>query len=173
MPENSEGNECEWNDCAANYEKHHKNLGMAFVEFQNGYDMAPHSWIFKCLQMLDSKKIHKLMSCRPACLIGRSNCLLKIIMLNQCPWREVFFWKMYSTLLFLNPFSMVLRMLESEYRLAKGKPEIAVSHLLVKDELRLRFTFSHFICVVPAMKKGRTWTASWSLNKKHDRSLHR
>ena len=95
----------------------------------------------KCL---DSKKIHKLMSCRP---------------MNQCPWREVFFWKSHSTLLFLKPFSMVLRMLESGYRLAKDKPEIAVSHLLVKDDLRLQFTCSHFTCVDPAMKKGRTWTS--------------
>lgn len=110
----------------------------------------------KCL---DSKKFIKLMSCRPAFPIGRSNCLLTIIILNQCPWREVFFWKIYSTLLFLKPFSMVLRMLESGYRLAKGNPEIAVSHLLFKDDLRLRFTCSRFKCVVPAMKKGRTWTA--------------
>lgn len=113
--------------------------------------MPPNVWT--------AKNSLKLMSCRPACRIGRSNCLLTIIILNQCPWREVFFWKIYSTLLFLTPFSMVLRMLESGYRLVRGKHEIAVSHLLFKDDLRLLFTCSRFKCVVPAMKKGRTWTA--------------
>ena len=33
---------------------------MTFVEFQNGYDMVPHSWIFECLQMFGQQKIHKI-----------------------------------------------------------------------------------------------------------------
>ena len=79
--------------------------------------------------------------------------------LESMSMKRGIFLKINSTLLFLTPFSMVLRMLESGYRLVEGKHEIAVSHLLFKDDLRLRFTCSRFKYVVPAMKKGRTWTA--------------
>jgi len=46
--------------------------------------------------------------------------------------------------------------MESGYRFAEGKPEIAISHLLFKDDLRLRFTCSRFKCV----EKGKNVDSS-------------
>lgn len=58
--------------------------------------------------------------------------------------RDIFLEDLFSSVVpprsFLTSFPMVLRKMESGYRLGKDKPKSAISHLLFKDDFRPRFT---------------------------------
>ena len=113
------------------------NLSMAWVDYRKAYDMVPHSWILKCLEIVR----------------GAKNMITKIISNSMMKWKTVltsvgtdlrqvdirriiFQGDSLSPLLFvLTMLRLMLRKMRAVYKLVKDiKP---VNHLLFMDHLKL------------------------------------
>ena len=115
------------------------NLAMAWVDYRKAYDMVPHDWILRCLQLFGVAKNvqHLLMASMAQCRVELWNgrkCLGSVGIR-----RGIFQGDSLSPLLFvlsLIPISMVLRRLESGYRF-KDEGKTCVNHLWYMDDLKL------------------------------------
>ena len=114
------------------------NLSMAWIDYKKAYDMVPHSWILRCLEM-----------------VGGAKNIINIISNSMVNWktvltsegtdigqvdikRGIFQGDSLSPLLFIIimlPLTLVLRKMRAGYRFAKDM--IPVSHLLFMDDLKL------------------------------------
>lgn len=98
------------------------NLSMAWIDYKKAYDMVPHSWILKCLEMVGAAK--NIIS-----IISNSMVNWKTVLtsggtvLGQVDIRRgIFQGDSLSPLLFIVimlPLTLVLRKMRAEYRLAK------------------------------------------------------
>ena len=117
--------------------KRHTNLAMAWIDYQEAYDMVLHSWIVECLEMfgiaenvkkflIDSMKTWKTE-------LTSSGERLGVIHIR----RGIFQGDSLSPLLFvlsMIPLTLILRKSTAGYDLAK---EFKVNHLLFMDDLKL------------------------------------
>ena len=114
------------------------NLNMAWIDFRKAYDMVPHSWILKTLE-----------------LVGRARTIVELLKRSMKSWRTVLFsgknrpgkvnirrgifqGDSLSSLLFvvaLIPVTIILRTLKQGYSFGKGKERL--NHLLFMDDLKL------------------------------------
>ena len=117
--------------------KRHKNLGMAWIDYKNAYDMVPHSWILESLE-----------------LVQVSDSILKFIKRSMAKWqteltscgeslakvnsgRGVFQGDSLSPLLFpicRIPLTHVLCKAKARYTLGGGEK---INHLLFMGDLKL------------------------------------
>lgn len=110
---------------------------MAWIDYQKAYDMVPHSWILKCLEMVGAAK--NIVS-----IISNSILNWKTVLtsggtvLGQVDIkRGIFQGDTLSPLLFkviMFPLTLVLRRMRAGYRLAKDMTPI--NHLLFMDDLK-------------------------------------
>ena len=113
-------------------------MGMAWIDYQKAYDMIPHSWIMKCLDMFkvaDNVRgmIKKSMKKWNTELMVNGTKLGNVKIK-----RGIFQGDSLSPLLFvlaLIPLTMVLRRVKAGYSL--GKERLSVNHLLFMDDLKL------------------------------------
>ena len=111
---------------------------MAWIDFRKAYDMVPHSWILKTLE-----------------LVGRARTIVELLKRSMKSWRTVLFsgknrlgkvnirrgifqGDSLSSLLFvvaLIPVTIILRTLKQGYSFGKGKERL--NHLLFMDDLKL------------------------------------
>ena len=114
------------------------NLSMAWIDYKKAYDMVPHSWILKCLEMVGGAK-------NMITVISNSMVNWKTVLtsegtdLGQVDIRRgIFQGDSLSPLLFvliMLPLTLVLRKVRAGYRFSKEmKP---VNHLLFMDDLKL------------------------------------
>ena len=114
------------------------NLSMAWIDYRKAYDMVPHSWILKCLEMVRGAKnmitiiSNSMMNWKTVLTSGGTD-------LGQVDIRRgIFQGDSLSPLLFVLirlPLTLVLRKMRAGYTLAKDmKP---VNHLLFMDDLEL------------------------------------
>lgn len=105
-----------------NFRRGLTNLSMAWIDYKKAYDMVPHSWILKCLEMVGAAK--NIIS-----IISNSMVNWKTVLtsggtvLGQVDIRRgIFQGDSLSPLLFIVimlPLTLVLRKMRAEYRLAK------------------------------------------------------
>ena len=111
---------------------------MAWIDYKKAYDMVPHSWILKCLEMVGAAK--NMIS-----IISNSMMYWKTVLTSGGTTlglvdirRGIFQGDSLSPLLFvviMLPLTLVLRKIRAGYRLAKDmKP---VNHLLFMDDMKL------------------------------------
>ena len=111
---------------------------MAWIDYKKAYDMVPHSWILKCLEMVRGAK-------NMITVISNSMANWKTVLtsggtdLGQVDIRRgIFQGDSLSPLLFvliMLPLTLVLRKMRAGYRFVKNmKP---VNHLLLMDDLKL------------------------------------
>ena len=114
------------------------NLSMAWIDYKKAYDMVPHSWILKCLEMVGAAKnmisiISNSMMNWKTVLTSRGTALGQVDIR-----RGIFQGDSLSPLLFvviMLPLTLVLRKIRAGYRLAKDmKP---INHLLFMNDLKL------------------------------------
>ena len=114
------------------------NLSIAWIAYKKAYDMVPHSWILKCLEMVRAAKnmisiISNSMMNWKTVLTSGGTALGRVDIR-----RGIFQGDSLSPLLFvviMLPLTLVLRQMRAGYRLAKDtKP---INHLLFKDDLKL------------------------------------
>ena len=114
------------------------NLSMAWIDYKKAYDMVPHSWILKCLEMVRGAK-------NMITVISNSMANWKTVLtsggtdLGQVDIRRgISQGDSLSPLLFvliMLPLTLVLRKMRAGYRFVKNmKP---VNHLLLMDDLKL------------------------------------
>ena len=114
------------------------NLTMAWIDYKKAYDVVPHSWILKCLEIVGGAK-------NMITIISNSMVNWKTVLtsegtdLGQVDIRRGFFLgDSLSPLLFvliMLPLTLVLRKMRAGYRFAKEmKP---INHLLFMDDLKL------------------------------------
>ena len=114
------------------------NLSMAWIDYKKAYDMVPHSWILKCLEMLRGAKgmitviSNSMVNWKTVLTSGGTD-------LGQVDIRRgIFQGDSLSPLLFfliMLPLTLVLRKMTAGYRFVKNmKP---VNHLLFMDDLKL------------------------------------
>ena len=121
-----------------NCKRRHTNLAMAYVDYKKAYDMIPHSWILKSLQ-----------------LVGAADNIVNVLEKSMTKWkvqlnagdkvlgdvnvkRGIFQGDSLSPLLFvicLIPMSLILRKMKAGYSLGKNQPKL--NHLLYMDDLKL------------------------------------
>ena len=113
-------------------------LGMAWVDYKKAYDMMPHSWIRKCMEMfgvadnvrgLLERSMKKWKTELTSC--GETLGIIRIK-------RGIFQGDSLSPLLFvlaLIPLSLVLRKVKAGYNLGRGCG--TVNHLLFMDDLKV------------------------------------
>ena len=114
------------------------NLSMAWIDYKKAYDMVPHSWILKCLEM-----------------VGTAKNMISIISNSMVNWKTIltlggmafgqvnirrgnFQGDSLSPLLFIVimlPFTLVLRKMMAGYKLAKEM--MPINDLLFMDDLKL------------------------------------
>ena len=114
------------------------NLSMAWIDYKKAYDMVPHSWILKCLEMVGAAK--NMIS-----VISNSMVHWKTVLtcrgtnLGQVDIRRgIFQGDSLSPLLFvlvMLPLTLVLRKVSAGYRFAKNMRP--VNHLLFMDDMKL------------------------------------
>jgi hypothetical protein len=111
---------------------------MAWIDFKKAYDMVPHSWVLKCLNMfgIASNVIEMMKSSMPH---WKTNLYAGNEHLGEVSIkRGIFQGDSFSPLLFvlaLIPLSMVLRETGLGYKMGKDDPEI--NHLIFMDDLKL------------------------------------
>ena len=113
-------------------------MGMAWIDYQKAYDMIPHSWIMKCLDMFKvadnvRRMIKKSMKKWNTELMVNGTKLGNVKIK-----RGIFQGDSLSPLLFvlaLIPLTLVLRRVKAGYSL--GKERLSVNHLLFMDDLKL------------------------------------
>ena len=113
-------------------------MSMAWIDYKKAYDVVPHSWILKCLEMVGAAK--NIVS-----IISNSMLNWKTVLtsggtvLGQVDIkRGIFQGDSLSPLLFIVimlPLTLVLRRMRAGYRLAKDMTPI--NHLLFMDDLKL------------------------------------
>ena len=113
-------------------------MSMAWIDYKKAYNMVPHSWILKCLEMVGAAK--NIVS-----IISNSMLNWKTVLtsggtvLGQVDIkRGIFQGDSLSPLLFIVimlPLTLVLRRMRAGYRLAKDMTPI--NHLLFMDDLKL------------------------------------
>ena len=121
-----------------NCKRRHTNLAMAYVDYKKSYDMIPHSWILKSLQ-----------------LVGAADNIVNVLEKSMTKWkvhlnagdkvlgdvnvkRGILQGDSLSSLLFvicLIPMSLILRKMKAGYSLGKNQPKL--NHLLYMDDLKL------------------------------------
>ena len=115
-----------------------KNLAMAWIYYKKVYDMVPHSWIIKCLDLfgvaeeiksllVNSMEKWKVMLCSGNSELGEVE--IK---------RGIFQGDSFSPLVFvlaLIPLSLILRKVKAAYEFSESKEKI--NHLLFMDDLKL------------------------------------
>ena len=114
------------------------NLAMAWIDYRKAYDMVPHSWISKCLDMVGAADNIKA-------LISNSMKQWKTVLTADGVKlgdveikRGIFQGDSLSPLLFvviMIPLSIVLRKMKAGYHMNKNTN--AVNHLLFMDDLKL------------------------------------
>ena len=114
------------------------NLGMAWIDYKKAYDMIPHSWIKKCMEMFGiADNIQRVI--RKSMDSWRTNLTSNGQDLGEVKIRRgIFQGDSLSPLLFvlaLIPLSLVLRKVKAGYDLGKNKG--IVNHLLFMDDLKL------------------------------------
>ena len=114
------------------------NLCMAWIDYKKAYDMVPHSWISKCLDMFkvaDNVKeiINRSMNEWSVQLTSAGKNLGEVNIR-----RGIFQGDSLSPILFvmsLIPLSIILNKMTTGYALGKGRAKI--NHLLFMDDLKL------------------------------------
>ena len=121
-----------------NCKRRQANLAMAYVDHKKAYDMVPHSWILKNLQ-----------------LVGAADNIMNVLEKSMAKWkvqlnaenevlgdvnikRRIFQGDSLSPLLFficLTPLSLILKKTKAGYSLGKNQQKL--SHLLYMDDLKL------------------------------------
>ena len=114
------------------------NLSMAWIDYKKAYDMVPHSWILKCLEMVGAAK--NIISTISNSMVNWKTVLTSGgTVLGQVDIkRGIFQGDSLSPLLFIVimlPLTLVLRKMRAGYRLAKDATPI--NHLLFMDDLKL------------------------------------
>ena len=121
-----------------NCRRRYTGLGMAWIDYQKAYDMVPHSWLRKCLEMFNiadniRNMMDKSMDKWNTELMANGEKLGKVEIK-----RGIFQGDSLSPLLFvlaLIPLSLVLRKERYGYRL--GKDRTSINHLLFMDDLKV------------------------------------
>ena len=115
-----------------------KNLAVAWIDYKKAYDMMPHSWIKKCLDMfrvaenIKTLLVDTIEKWRVMLCAGNSE--LRDIDIN----RGIFQGDSLSPLVFvlaLIPLSLILRKTKTAYEFSGNKKK--VNHLLFMDDLKL------------------------------------
>ena len=127
--------------------KRHKNLSMAWIDYQKAYDSVPHSWMLRCLELY---KIHpKIIQTLAAHMqmwqtsISLSHSKGKITIPEVKIRRGIFQGDSLSPLIFclaIDPLSKLLKKCRSAYNLSQGRrrdPSKNINHLLFMDDLKL------------------------------------
>ena len=114
------------------------NLSMAWIDYKKTYDMVPHSWILKCLEMVGAAK--NIISTISNSMVNWKTVLTSGgTVLGQVDIkRGIFQGDSLSPLLFIVimlPLTLVLRKMRAGYRLEKNVTPI--NHLLFMDDLKL------------------------------------
>ena len=113
-------------------------MSMAWIDYKKAYNMVPHSWILKCLEMVGAAK--KIISTISNSMVNWKTVLTSAgTVLGQVDIkRGIFQGRSLSPLLFIVimlPLTLVLRRMRAGYRLAKDMTPI--NHLLFMDDLKL------------------------------------
>ena len=113
-------------------------MSMAWIDYKKAYDMVPHSWILKCLEMVGAAK--NIISTISNSMVNWKTVLTSGgTVLGQVDIkRGIFQGDSLSPLLFIVimlPLTLVLRKMRAGYRLAKDVTPI--NHLLFMDDLKL------------------------------------
>ena len=114
------------------------NLSMAWIDYKKAYDMVPHSWILKCLEMIGAAK-NMISIIRNSMVNWKTVLTSGRMALGQVDIRRgIFQSDSLSPLLFIVimlPLTLVLRKMRAGYKLAKDmKP---INHLLFMDDMKL------------------------------------
>ena len=114
------------------------NLSMAWIDYKKAYDMVPHSWILKRLEMVGAAK-NIISTIRNSMVNWKTVLTSGGTVLGQVDIeRGIFQGDSLSPLLFIVimlPLTLVLRKMRAGYRLAKDVTPI--NHLLFMDDLKL------------------------------------
>ena len=121
-----------------NCKRRRTGLGMAWIDYKKAYDMVPHTWIEKCMDIFGiadniQKVVRKSMSSWRTQLTANGKNLGSVRIR-----RGIFQGDSLSPLLFvltLIPLSMVLRKVKAGYNL--GKENGTINHLLYMDDLKV------------------------------------
>ena len=121
-----------------NSKRRRTNLCMAWVDFKKAYDMVPHSWVIRCLQMFGiAENIIDIMS--SSMPMWKTNLYANSQHLGSVSIkRGIFQGDSFSPLLFvitLIPITMVLTETDIGYHLEKNGPTL--NHLLFMDDLKV------------------------------------
>ena len=113
-------------------------LGMAWIDYKKAYDMIPHSWIKKCLDMFNIasniKRMIKMSMDKWNTELMANGEKIGSVHIK----RGIFQGDSLSPLLFvmaLIPLSLVLRQVKCGYSLGRGRA--TVNHLLFMDDLKV------------------------------------
>ncbi|MEM7264391.1 MAG: reverse transcriptase domain-containing protein [Pseudomonadota bacterium] len=124
-----------------NCKRRHTNLSMSWIDYRKAYDLVPHSWINKCIDMFaiaDNIKDLIRNSMRSwKTRLTSDNQILGEVEIN----RGIFQGDSLSPLLFvliMTPLSFILRNTSLGYKMSKTSEPI--SHLLFMDDLKLYAT---------------------------------
>ena len=121
-----------------NCKRRKSNLNMAWIDFRKAFDMVPHSWMLKSLDLIGAPRNviellkNSMKDWKTNLFSGESP--LGAVNIN----RGIFQGDSLSPLLFvitLIPLTLVLRRLKQGYSFGKGKPRL--NHLLFMDDLKL------------------------------------
>ena len=121
-----------------NSKRRRTNLNMAWIGFRKAYDMVPHSWMIRSLELVGAAKntvnlLKETMKNWKTNLIC-SNTELRAMKIN----RGIFLGDSLSPLLFvvsLRSLTLVLRKMKQGYSFGKGKSNL--NHILFMDDLML------------------------------------
>ena len=121
-----------------NWKRRKTNLNMTWIDFRKAYDMIPHSWMIKSLELVGAAKnivnlLKETMEKWKTNLIC-SNTHLGAVKINCGIFQD----ESLSLLLFavsLLPLTLVLRKMKQRYSISKGKSKL--NHLLFMDDLKL------------------------------------
>ena len=111
---------------------------MAWIDFQKAYDMVPHSWFLKILELVGTARditelLKRSMQSSRMVMFSGKNKLGKVNIR-----RGIFQGDSLSPLLFvvaLIPVTIILRTLKQGYSIGKGRERL--NHLLFMDDLKL------------------------------------
>ena len=126
------------NGVIKNSKRRRTNLNMAWIGFRKAYDMVPHSWMIRSLELVGAAKntvnlLKETMKNWKTNLIC-SNTELRAMKIN----RGIFQGDSLSPLLFvvsLRSLTLVLRKMKQGYSFGKGKSNL--NHILFMDDLML------------------------------------
>ena len=115
-----------------------KNLAMVWMGYKKGYDMVPHSWIIKCLDLFGVAENIKTLLVNSMekwkVILYSGNSELGEVEIK----RRIFQGDSLSPLVFvlaLIPLSLILRKVKAAYKFSESKEKI--NHLLFMNDLKL------------------------------------